>query len=326
MSQNSWKKEERYFSFNRFLKEKFPFKVYKIPIHAGFTCPNLDGKVASGGCVYCANESFSPNARSKFIPINEQVENGKAFLKKRYRAEKFIAYFQSYSNTYGSINILKEKYDQALNSEDIIGISIGTRPDCVSDEVLDLISGYSKKYHTWLELGLQSRHNNTLERINRGHLYEECEDAVRRAKRLGLLVCLHVILGLPGESAEDMMETADAVAALGADGIKIHHLYVAKNTALAEEYFNGNVKTLSIEEYVPLVADFLERIPSETAVQRLMGDTHGKFLISPVWTTSKAKILELISRELEKRNSFQGVKCQTLPDESLITSQSSKIF
>ncbi|MGR3319419.1 MAG: TIGR01212 family radical SAM protein [Candidatus Anammoxibacter sp.] len=305
----SWKPEERYYSFGRFLKERFASKVYKIPINAGFTCPNLDGKLGFGGCSYCSNESFSPNVTDNVRSIKDQVKSGKEFLRKRYGAEKFIVYFQSFSNTYKEVDVLKEKYEQALEEDDIIGISIGTRPDCVSDEILELIGSYTNTYHTWIEYGLQSIHDRTLQKINRGHSFKDCEDAVNRTKDFGILVCLHVILGLPDENWNDMMETADTVSTLNIDGIKIHHLYVSKNTALAEEYFNGNVKTMLLDEYIPSVVDFLERTSPKITVQRLMGDTHGKFLISPIWSVSKSKVLELINSEFEKRGTFQGSKC-----------------
>lgn len=308
----NWKLNERYYSFSRFIKEKFPYKVYKIPIHGGFTCPNIDGNVAKGGCVYCANESFSPNVKEQFIPINEQVKSGKEFLKRRYGAEKFIAYFQSFSNTYANVKTLKEKYEQALCDDDIVGLSIGTRPDCITDEALDLISGYTSNYHVWIEYGLQSSHDRTLENINRGHLYASLEDAVKRTKGLGIFICLHVILGLQDENWQDMMETANKVTSLGVDGLKIHHLYVAENTALADDYSNGKVKTLPLDEYVILAADFLEYISPEITIQRLMGDIHGKTLIAPVWSVSKSKIITMISEELEKRGSFQGSKADIL--------------
>lgn len=304
-----WKAKEGYYSFNYFLKNRFPYKVFKIPINAGFTCPNMDGKLGTGGCVYCANESFSPNVKSRIRKIKDQVREGKEFLRNRYGAEKFIVYFQSYTNTYGNVNVLKEKYEEALDNDDIIGISIGTRPDCISDEILSLIEGYAKRYHTWVEYGLQSIHDRTLQKINRGHLFKDCKDAVNRTKGLGIFICLHVILGLPDENWSDMMGTADEVSRLNVDGIKIHHLYIAKNTALADDYFNNNIKTLSLDEYVPIVVDFLERLSPNITVQRLMGDTHGKFLVSPIWSVNKAKVLGLINQEFKKRNSFQGAKC-----------------
>lgn len=312
MQHDSWKRVERYYPFNRFLKERFPFKVSKIPVHAGFTCPNRDGTLGEGGCIYCANESFSPNVTKGHGSIKEQIRDGKDFLRKRYGAERFIVYFQAFTNTYANTDILKARYEEALADEDIIGISIGTRPDCVSDEILALISSYTRDYHVWIEYGLQSIHDHTLQKINRGHLFKDCLDAVNRTKGLGIYICVHVILGLPDEDWDDMMETASAVSSLGVDGIKIHHLYVAKNTLLAEEYFKGMVKTMSLDEYIPLVADFLERISPEITIQRLMGDTHGRFLISPIWSEGKSKILSKITQELERRDSFQGAKCRQL--------------
>jgi radical SAM protein (TIGR01212 family) len=299
----------RFFPFREYLKEQFPYKVYKISLHAGFTCPNRDGQAGVGGCTYCANESFSPNVKRPHLTIKEQIEKGKALYKNKFGAEKFIAYFQSFTNTYAAVETLKLRYEEALADKDIIGISIGTRPDCVTDEILGLINSYTKTHHVWIEYGLQSIHNATLNRINRGHDYNAFLDAVNRTKNTCIRICVHVILGLPGETREDMMETAEAVAGLGIQGVKLHHLYVAKNTALAEEYFKGKVQTMDMNTYIRLAADFLLRIPSDVTIQRLMGDTHGNFLISPVWKASKAEITSAITRELELRGSYQGALC-----------------
>ncbi len=307
--QRTWLKKYRYYPFSYFLKEKFPFKVHKISIHAGFTCPNRDGLVGIGGCTYCANESFSPNVGETIMPIKEQVEKGMRFLKRRYGAEKFIAYFQAFTNTYADVDTLKTRYDEALFDKDIIGLSIGTRPDCITDEVLNLINSYTEKYHVWIEYGLQSMHDRTLRLINRGHDYKAFKDAVLRTKdKENIKICAHVILGLPGEDWDDMMKTAQAVSSLGIDGIKLHHLYIAKNTAMANEYFKGNVKTMKVEEYVSLVCDFLERISPDIVIQRLVGDTHGNFLISPIWDVSKGEVFSAITEELRRRNSYQGAK------------------
>ncbi|MEE8190010.1 MAG: TIGR01212 family radical SAM protein [Candidatus Scalindua sediminis] len=307
--QRTWLKKYRYYPFSYFLKEKFPFKVYKISIHAGFTCPNRDGLVGIGGCTYCANESFSPNVGETIMPIKEQVEKGMRFLKRRYGAEKFIAYFQAFTNTYADIDTLKTRYEEALFDKDIIGLSIGTRPDCITDEVLNLINSYTEKYHVWIEYGLQSMHDRTLRLINRGHDYKAFKDAVLRTKdKENIKICAHVILGLPGEDWDDMMKTAQAVSSLGIDGIKLHHLYIAKNTAMANEYFKGNVKTMKVEEYVSLVCDFLERISPDIVIQRLVGDTHGNFLISPIWHMSKGEVFSAITEELRRRDSYQGAR------------------
>jgi uncharacterized protein len=307
--QRTWLKKYRYYPFSYFLKEKFPFKVHKISIHAGFTCPNRDGLVGIGGCTYCANESFSPNVGETIMPIKEQVEKGMRFLKRRYGAEKFIAYFQAFTNTYADVDTLKTRYEEALFDKDIIGLSIGTRPDCITDEVLNLINSYTEKYHVWIEYGLQSMHDRTLRLINRGHDYKAFKDAVLRTKdKENIKICAHVILGLPGEDWDDMMKTAQAVSSLGIDGIKLHHLYIAKNTAMANEYFKGNVKTMKVEEYVSLVCDFLERISPDIVIQRLVGDTHGNFLISPIWHMSKGEVFSAINEELRRRNSYQGAR------------------
>lgn len=298
--------KHRFYPFREYLKEHFPYKVHKIPLHAGFTCPNRDGHVGVGGCTYCINESFSPNVNRPSLSIKEQVERGKAFHKKRYGAEKFIAYFQSFTNTYADLETLKSCYEDALNDKDVVGISIGTRPDCISDDILNLIDRYTKKYHVWIEYGLQSIHDRTLERVNRGHDYKTFLDAINRTKKTCINICVHVILGLPGETREDMMETAEAVSTLGIQGIKLHHLYVAKNTVLAEEYFQGKIQTLDMNTYIQLTADFLERIPSDVTVQRLVGDTHGNFLISPIWKASKAEVIYGITQELERRGTCQG--------------------
>lgn len=319
----------RFFPFSEYLKGHFSYKVHKIPLHAGFTCPNRDGRVGVGGCTYCINESFSPNVNGSYIPIKEQIEKGKAFHKKRYGAEKFIAYFQSFTNTYADVKTLRSCYEEALADKDIVGISIGTRPDCVTDDILSLINSYTEKYHVWVEYGLQSIHNDTLKYINRGHDYKAFLDAIHRTKKTCVNICVHVILGLPGETREDMLQTAEAVAGLGIQGIKLHHLYVAKNTALAEEYFRGKVQTLDINAYIHLAADFLERIPSDITVQRLVGDTHGNFLISPIWKASKAEITAGITRELERRGSCQGSLCNVsvpiMKDHLSLYSEKSKL-
>ncbi|MFQ5956349.1 MAG: TIGR01212 family radical SAM protein, partial [Candidatus Brocadiales bacterium] len=284
-------------------------KVHKIPIHAGFTCPNRDGHRGGGGCTYCANESFSPNARGPSIPpIKEQIRKGKDFLRHRYGAEKFIVYLQAFSNTYADIQTLRSRYDEAMGEEDVIGLSIGTRPDCVSDEALELINSYTDTHHVWIEYGLQSIHDHTLKRINRCHTYQEFEDTVYKTKALGINVCAHVILGLPGEDHSDMMATACKVSSLGIDGIKLHHLYVAKNTALEKEYRLGKVKTLAMEEYVSIASDFLENLSPDVTVQRLVGDTHGDSLVSPLWPASKAEVVRAITGELRHRDSFQGAQ------------------
>jgi len=304
-----------YFSYGDYLKRIFPFKVYKIPLDAGFTCPNRDGSAGYGGCIYCENRSFSPNSKGELKSVREQIEKGMAFYQKNFKAEKFIVYFQAYTNTYGPVSLLKGLYDEALSFPEVVGLSIGTRPDCLPEDVLDLLVYYSSKTHLWVEIGLQSMHDETLHWMNRGHTFAHFVDAITRTKLRGLRVCVHVILGLPGETHDMMMQTADNLAKLHIDGLKIHHLYVAEKTLLAKMYRSGEVKTLAMDEYVALVCDFLERIPPYVAIQRLSGELKGEYLVAPQWGVSKRALLTAIEREFARRGSCQGSLCNEIPRE-----------
>ncbi|MBI3611519.1 MAG: TIGR01212 family radical SAM protein [Nitrospirae bacterium] len=295
-----------YRSYSRHLKETFPYNVYKIAIDAGFTCPNIDGTVAYGGCSYCDNKSFSPNSRVAPRPIREQVLSGIEFYRRRFGAEKFIIYFQAFTNTHGPVEHLKKLYDEALTCPDVVGLSIGTRPDCVSEPVLDLLSVYHDRTHLWIEYGLQSIHDATMAALNRAHSYAQFLDAVERTRRRGLSICAHVILGLPGETPAMMIQTADEIARLNLDGIKIHHFYIAKNTALARRHQQQPVKILSLEEYTTLACDFLERMPASMVVERLVGELNEAYVVAPLWGKTKSEILRLIDREFERRESCQG--------------------
>ncbi|MBI4834297.1 MAG: TIGR01212 family radical SAM protein [Planctomycetes bacterium] len=298
----------RYYSFNQYLKETFPgHRIYKIPVHAGLTCPNRDGKAGTGGCIYCDNRSFSPNTRqNKPLSIKSQVEEGMKFYRTRHQADKFIVYFQSFSNTYAPIEKLRQLYDEATGFPDVVGLSIGTRPDCVSEETISLISKYTKKYLVWMEYGIQSIHNKTLDLINRGHTYDDFAKAVNITKGKGIKIATHIILGLPGETKNDMIKTAQQVGLLGLDGIKIHHLYVAKNTALENRHNESKVKLLTLGEYIPLVCDILENLPEGMVIQRLVGELSESYAIAPAWNVPKAKILSMIEAELDTRGSYQG--------------------
>lgn len=304
-----------YFSYGDYLKRVFPFKVYKIALDAGFTCPNRDGSAGYGGCIYCENRSFSPNSKGERKSVREQIEKGIAFYQKNFKAEKFIVYFQAYTNTYGPVSLLKELYDEALSFPEVVGLSIGTRPDCLPEDVLDLLAYYSLKTHLWVEIGLQSMHNDTLHWMNRGHTYEHFVDAITRTKLRGLSVCVHVILGLPGETREMMMQTADNLALLNIDGLKIHHLYIAEKTLLEKMYRAGQVKTLAMDEYVALVCNFLERIPPHVAIQRLTGELKGEYLVAPQWGVSKRALLAAIEKEFARRGSYQGRLCNKISQE-----------
>jgi radical SAM protein (TIGR01212 family) len=296
-----------YYPFSEYLKRRFGCKVHKVSLHAGFTCPNRDGKVGVGGCTYCVNESFSPQAGKPVRPVREQMADGMAYMRARYRAKKFFAYFQAFSNTYAPAEKLRALYDEAISLPDVVGLDIGTRPDCVPAEVLDLIASYTRKVEVWLEYGVQSAHDATLRRVNRGHDFATFCDAVERTKGRNIRICAHVILGLPGETREQMMQTALALQPLGLDAIKLHHLYVARDTPLEAEYRAGRLRLFSAREYVEIACDFLERIPDTVAVQRLVGDTTSQgVLIAPAWPETKTEIVRLIAQEFQRRGTRQG--------------------
>lgn len=299
--------DKRYNQFSTFLKNKFGAKVYKITIDAGFSCPNRDGTISKGGCIFCDESGSFSQAHSNILPICEQIEIGAKTLSERFKAKKFMAYFQAYSNTYKPVSELKEIYDASLNNKDIVGISIGTRPDCIDDEKLKLISSYKDDYYTWLEYGLQSCHNKTLKRINRGHDFETFLRSYEKTKKYGINVCVHVILGL-WETHKEMMETAQQLAKLDVDGVKIHMLCALEGTKLAQLYKKGEIDFMNEEAYVKTVCDFLEYLPPKTTIHRLAGNGLKKELIAPRWIGKKLDTLNKIDREFNKRNSYQGKK------------------
>ncbi|MBI4400514.1 MAG: TIGR01212 family radical SAM protein [Nitrospirae bacterium] len=295
-----------FYSGGRYLREQFPFRVFKIAIDAGFNCPNRDGSIGYGGCTYCGNASFSPNSRVPRAPIAQQIADGIRFYRERLQGEKFIVYFQAYTNTHGPLDRLRQVYDEALGYTDVVGLAVGTRPDCVPDRVLDLLARYAGRTHLWLELGLQSSHDTTLQRLNRRHTYAQFVDAVRRAQERALRVCAHVILGLPGETREMMLETADRLAQLGLDGVKLHHFYVTKGTALERLYRRSTVRVLTLREYVGLACDFLERTPTRVVVQRLTGEVAEPYVVAPHWGVTKLQVIHLIGEEFRRRDTRQG--------------------
>ena len=296
----------RYYDLNSYLRNIFGCRVQKISLDAGLTCPNRDGRISTGGCIYCNSRGSGTGASSQGLSITEQIMRDKEFLKKRYKAQKFIAYFQSFSNTYGPYEKLKGLYEEALAIDDIVGLSIGTRPDCVDESVLTLLESYAKDYLVWIEYGLQSIHDRTLAAINRGHDVECFMGAVDKTRGRGIKICAHVILGLPFEDRHDMLATAKAVATMGIDGIKIHLLYVVKGTRMEKLYLEGKYRCLEQEEYVNLVCDFLELLPPDMVIQRLTGDPHPHELVAPEWSLRKNETLSRIRETFTERESWQG--------------------
>ncbi len=302
-----WNNSKRYYDLKSFFVNRFGCKVYKLQIDAGFTCPNRDGTVGRGGCIYCDGRFSRLRQQGTPLPaVTEQIETGKAFYRGKRGARKFIAYFQTATNTYAPVEQLKPLYDEALSPDDIVGISVGTRPDCVPGEVLDLFEAYAEDRHVWLEYGLQSIHDRTLELINRGHHADTFLDAVERTAGRGVNICVHIIVGLPGETREDMLQTARVLASLPIQGIKIHLLLALAGTPLGDLYQRGEIRMISREEYVATVCDILEILPPEVVIQRLTADGYRDIYLAPAWGTNKMSVINEIDDELERRDSWQG--------------------
>lgn len=296
----------RYYSYGSFLRARFGQRVHKVSIDAGFTCPNVDGTVAVGGCNFCDNRSFSPSRRVRRRPIDEQIDEGIRRLAQRYRAEHFLAYFQPATNTYAPVATLRPLYEAALAHPRVVGLAIGTRPDCVPDDVLDLLGELAQKHYLSVEYGLQTIHDRSLDWMNRGHHYDAFVDAVTRSRGRGFEICAHVMLGLPGESRDDMLATAAEIARLQLDAVKIHNLYAVRNTPLADDVLAGRVRLLERDEYVSTLVDFLERLPSRCIVERVSGDAPPDFFVAPAWCLDKPAVRAALDAELLRRNTWQG--------------------
>jgi radical SAM protein (TIGR01212 family) len=297
---------KRYTDYNTYLRQVFGCRVQKISIDAGLSCPNRDGRTGTGGCIYCNARGSGTGAFAQGISIAEQVARGKVLMAKRYKASKYIAYFQSFSNTYAPVSILKRLYDEALTVPGVVGLAIGTRPDCVDGEILDLLESYADPYLVWIEYGLQSAHDHTLRRINRGHDFDCFQKAVALTRNRGIKICTHLILGLPGETREMMLETAGTISRMNIDGVKLHLMYVVKGTALEALYRQGQYRCLEQQEYVDIVCDVLEVLPREMVIQRLTGDPHPIELAAPIWSLQKSQTFLMIQETLANRDSWQG--------------------
>ena len=296
----------RYFSYNYFLRQKFGQRVQKVSVDAGFTCPNVDGTVTIGGCAFCDNRSFSPSRRVRRQDVLDQISDGIRRLKTRYTCDQFLAYFQPATNTYAPVEKLRALYQRALEHPQVIGLAIGTRPDCVPDDVLDLLEEIGRRTYLSLEYGVQTIHDRSLDWMNRGHHYDAFLDAMQRSRGRGFEICAHVILGLPGETREDMLDTAREMARQKPDAIKIHNLYAVKDTPLAQQVATGEVTLLSREQYVAALIDFLELLPPDMVVERISGDAPPEYFVGPSWCLDKPGVLLALRQELERRDTCQG--------------------
>lgn len=289
-----------YLSFNKYLKDKFGQKVYKISLDGGFTCPNRDGKAGTRGCIFCSKGGSGDFAESRKMSITEQIESGKKKVEKKIKSGKYIAYFQAFTNTYAPIEMLRQKYEEAINHPDIVALSIATRPDCLGDDVLRLLDEMNKIKPVFVELGLQTIHQKSAKYIRRGYDLSVYDKAVRDLKKIGVSVVVHVILGLPNESENDMLETVKYVCESGANGIKLQLLHVIDGTDLAKDYEKGLFKTLEFDEYVNLIVKCVKIIPKDIVIHRLTGDGAKKDLIAPLWSADKKRVLNAINKALRE--------------------------
>lgn len=297
-----------YYRLSSFFRTRFGEPIYKIPIDAGFTCPNRDGTVGYGGCIYCYNPSFAPFSVSetKVASVTAQIEQGR----KKKKQARYLAYFQSYTNTYAPPDELKTLYDEALSDPEVIGLSVATRPDCISTEIITMLEGYARSCHLWVEYGLQSAHDETLKKINRGHSSASFAAAVKLTRNRGIYTCAHIILGLPGETDAMMLETINFINNLRLDGVKFHHLQIIKNTALADQYKDGQVSVYKrAEDYIPILCDCLEQLSPHIVIHRLASQaTLDELLIAPHWAESAGQIAAAVKAELTRRGTFQGCR------------------
>ena len=296
----------RYYSLNEYLKEKFGEKVYKLALDIGCTCPNRDGTIDTCGCIFCHNGSshFAETGND----INTQIENAKSRVNSKIKTDKFIAYFQSFTNTYGDVNYLENVFFEAINRNDIVALSIGTRPDCLQDNILDMLEKLNKIKPVWIELGLQSTKEETVKYIRRGYENSVYENAVNELKKRKITVITHIIIGLPNETKADILNTVDYTTKCGTDGVKLQLLHILEDTDLYVDYKKGFVTPLTIDEYMDILFSCIEIIPDNVVIHRITGDAPKRYLVEPKWSADKKKVLNTINNEMIKRNIIQG-KC-----------------
>ena len=305
-------KPERFHSYNKWLKARFGERVYKVIVDAGFTCPNRDGTVAVGGCAYCNNNSFRPPSAIKTDPIRNQVRDGINYIRRRFQANKFIVYFQPFSNTYAETEYLRRLYTDALDHPEVVGLAIGTRPDCVDEEKIAMIEDIARHTFLSLEFGVESIYDDTLRRVNRGHDYETFLRAVRMTQGRSTHIGAHLILGFPWETREQWLAMAGEMSRVGIDALKIHHLHIVRGTALAAEYARRPFRLLEYEEYLDLLCDFVERLEPRIVIERLFGEAPRGLLIAPNWRRTKNEIVRDIQKKFEECNVRQGAKAQAV--------------
>lgn len=299
--------DKRYFSLNYFLRQKFGCKVFKISLDAGFSCPNRDGTINTGGCTFCSDRGSGEFAGNREYSISKQFAQIKSVMNNKWKSGKYIAYFQAYTNTYAPIQVLREKYAEAINQQGVVALAIATRPDCLSEEVLDLLQEFNKNIYLWIELGLQTSNEETARKINRGYKIDVFEKALKNLNERGIPVVVHTIFGLPGENEADMLSTIKYLAQKDIQGIKIHLLHLIEGTAMVKDYENGNLKFMEKSQYIKLVCKAITMLPSNVVIHRLTGDPPRNKLIGPKWSINKWEILNGIDDFLKDNNLYQGI-------------------
>ena len=300
--------EQRFRSYNRWLQEKFGQRVYKVIVDAGFTCPNRDGKVAVGGCAYCNNSSFRPPSAIKTDPIRDQVREGIEYIRKRFEAHKFIIYFQPFSNTYAETEYLHQLYNDAIDHPDVVGLAIGTRPDCIDEQKVQMIDEIAQRTFVSMEFGVESIYDDTLRRVNRGHDYAAFLRALDITRRSSIHIGAHIILGFPWETREQWLAMADEMSRVAVDALKVHHLHIVRGTALAAEYARRPFRVLGYDEYLDLLCDFVERLDPNIVIERMFGEAPLGLLVAPNWRRNKNDLVLDIKRKFEERDIRQGRK------------------
>lgn len=295
-----------YYDYGTWIRHRFPFRVQKISIDAGFTCPNRDGRLSTGGCIYCDNRTFNPAYCQRQQSITQQLEAGKQFFARKYPEMKYLAYFQAYTNTYAAIDHLRQLYEEALNVKDIVGIVIGTRPDCVSDELLDYLEGLNRRTFLIVEYGVESTNDETLRRINRGHTFKQSRLAIEKTHQRGILTGTHIILGLPGEDAQENLRQAPIISSLPIDILKIHQMQIIRGTRLAEEFEREPFHIYSVDEYISLIANYIQRLRKDLVLERFVSQSPKELLIAPQWGLKNHEFTDLLNNYLKNHQIHQG--------------------
>ena len=300
--------EKRYYNLNYFLRNKFGCKVFKISLDAGFSCPNRDGTISKKGCIFCSERGSGDFAGDRKFSIHKQFEDIKDVMNKKWKSGKYIAYFQAYTNTYAPLEVLKKKYSEALSEDGVVALAIATRPDCLNDDVIELLGEINKKIYLWVELGLQTINDDTAKKINRGYGLEVFEKSLKKLRDKNIDVVVHTIFGLPGETKEDMLSTVDYISSKDIQGVKFHLLHLMKETPLVSLYERGELKFLNQDEYIGIICEAVSRLRDDIVVHRLTGDAPRSLLIGPKWSLKKWEILNSIDKTLEDKDIYQGIK------------------